>query len=148
MKKSNNKKYISTITELQQSKHYRNSFSYNYKNEREEENYDDSLTIPDQAMSIRQILADYTIGRDNNVLARNPQYSNTDDFDNIDPTSDPSFDLADMTELQEQIELNRIRANEARAKGQKPTVTDTEKAPERSGEATDVDETGGESPTA
>lgn len=141
MKKSNKSNQIKT-------KSYRNSFTYNHLNEREEENHDLSLTIPDQAMSIRQILADYTIGRDNNVLARNPQFSNTDDFDNVDPTADPSFDLADMTELQEQIELNRIRANEARAKGQKPTVPDTEVAPERSGEANEVDETGGERPTA
>lgn len=75
---------------------------YNYTGSQGEVNDQPSETIHGQALTVRELLLNYTRG----VLppiSKTPQYSGTDDFDDFDPTQSPDFDLADATILIDEI---------------------------------------------
>lgn len=61
-----------------------------------------SLTVPDEALSLRDLLANYTHGIAPPVSQTTYYDSDFNDgltFDDVDPTLDPDFDLADYSSL-------------------------------------------------
>lgn len=81
---------------------------FNYNGDRGERNNGlASMTVPDQSYTVRELLQKFTSGGMPDV-AKVPQYEEDPDFDDIDPTRLPDFDLADLTELQ--LELDQRKA--------------------------------------
>ena len=75
--------------------------------------YPPSLTIPDQSLTIREIIDRFSRGQDLNVM-HSVYYDGVEgevDFDYIDPTLDPAYDLSDVT-----ADLQRIEDNNQRLK--------------------------------
>jgi len=71
-------------------------------------NNEPSMTIQGDNYTIAELLAKVNMGQMIDV-ARNPQYSGTDDFDNYDPTLDPDFGLSEIAEH----EANKTKINYA-----------------------------------
>lgn len=63
----------------------------------------ESLTIPDQSLTIREIVERFVMGEPT-LGQRAVHYDEVEDFDNIDPTLDPAFDLADVSTISSEIE--------------------------------------------
>lgn len=61
-------------------------------------NNDESLTVPDDSYTIKDLIRRYQAGCMPNV-GRNVIYDDEPDIDNCDPTCDPAFDLVDREEL-------------------------------------------------
>ena len=73
--------------------------------------YPPSLTIPDQSLTIREIIDRFSRGQDLNVM-HSVYYDGEEgevDFDYIDPTLDPAYDLSDVTADLQRIEDNNLR---------------------------------------
>jgi hypothetical protein len=88
MNKSNLKRYIMKV---------KNSLNYDYNQELGEVNYLPSMTIPDQTMTIRNIVDRYTRGLP--VTGFNPVYDGEDYY-----IPDPrTLDLVERQEMAEQI---------------------------------------------
>nr|WAE43355.1 MAG: hypothetical protein [Microviridae sp.] len=83
----------------------------------------ESMTVPDEALTINEILNRFTHGIAPNVTG-DGYYSDTDDYDDIDPIINDLTDLDDIrSELQttyEQVENAKKRKNEPAPK----SVTD------------------------
>lgn len=62
-----------------------------------------SLTLPDDSYSVEDLLRRYANGIMPPV-GRNVYFEDDPDFDNIDPTLDPSFDLSDATAIMQDLE--------------------------------------------
>ena len=67
-----------------------------------------SVTVPNQSMSIREIIQRFSLGQSVSG-AREVYYDDEEDFDNVDPTLDPNFDLSDYTRLKEETEISLSR---------------------------------------
>lgn len=82
---------------------------YNYEPQPEyyEENTQPSLTVPDQSYTIKELLMRFTSGGMPDI-AKTGTYEDDPSFEDIDPTRLGDFDLADLTELQ--IELDQKKA--------------------------------------
>lgn len=78
-------------------KKHRTQNNYDYTLSPGEINYEPSKTVPNESLSIREILQHYVRGVPLPVPGRNPYYSNTEDPEDFDETMDPAFDLADAT---------------------------------------------------
>lgn len=79
--------------------------------------YVNSDTIPDQSMSMREILNRFVKGLPLDSVARQVYYDGEDDFDKDDPTLRPDFDLADASQIKRDIEQNVVKdINERKAK--------------------------------
>lgn len=63
----------------------------------------ESMTIPDESFSISEILAKFSQGLGSELL-REGEYSDTDDFDDVDVFGSPDFDISDIPELLKQGE--------------------------------------------
>lgn len=96
---------------------------YNYHEQITDEvqysfNDEASETIPDQSLTIEEILMKFAQGETVH-LGSTFYYESNDEsasFDDIDPTKDPAFDLADVSEIQASIEIRkRLRKEEADA---------------------------------
>jgi len=78
-------------------------YTFNPLLDRGEVNKGESMTIPDQSLTIRQILERFTLGQpvmgSHAVMydGENPSH------DDIDPTLDPAFDLSDYTTISSEI---------------------------------------------
>lgn len=74
------------------------------------ESYKDvlSLTVPDQSLTVREIVTRFVNGQPV-TGSHSVYYDNVDDFDVIDPTLDPSFDLADATAIANQLAESSAR---------------------------------------
>lgn len=79
----------------------RDSLNFNLGDFNEDFEYPDpiSVTIPDESYTIPEILEKYTKGIAPQVALHGFYESDTPDFDSIDPTKDPAFDIVDATEL-------------------------------------------------
>nr|QJB19970.1 MAG: hypothetical protein [Microvirus sp.] len=95
---------------------YVNAHNYVHKKSHFETVDKVSMTVPDQAMTIKQILEKYTNGINPNVSRQVGYHDGEPTFDDIDPTRDPEFDLADITihkdELEKKISLQEQRESE------------------------------------
>jgi len=75
----------------------------------------ESLTIPDQSLTIRQILERFTRGQVLDVAHHDSIGYDDPDFDDVDPTLDPAFDIIDAYNLKNEIQerqKNRQKAVE------------------------------------
>lgn len=65
----------------------------------------ESETIPDETLTIEELISRTQRGipLQSMVNVRTPHYHDSDSFDDVDPTMDPNFDLADMSEIAEEI---------------------------------------------
>ncbi|AXH76041.1 MAG: hypothetical protein [Microviridae sp.] len=77
-----------------------------------EKNNGISMTVPGQGYSLKDILEKFTNGMALDVQHLG-QYAENPDFDNIDPTLSPDFDLSDMSEIQSE---QQARAEQHRNK--------------------------------
>lgn len=93
---------------------FRTQTNYNYKEERGEKNTLPDETVPNEAYSIRELLAQHVRGVPL-PIGRIPTYSNSDDFDDFDETRRPDFDLADAS-MQMRLVNEEIAEKKAAAK--------------------------------
>lgn len=111
--------------------------------------YPPSQTIPDQSLSINEIIDRFSRGQ-NLTIGHEVYFDGTDDevdFDNTEPSFSGDYDLADATEQLRVIDINNRQADENKlAKGKqngkgKPKAVKRSSAadePEGEGEADDV----------
>lgn len=87
-----------------------------------------SLTVPDQSMTIQEILRRFATGQTIGV-GKQIYYDDLDDFDQIDPTLDPNFDLSDVSLIRNEIKEREIEAQAKRdekANEEKQKAADSE----------------------
>lgn len=94
-------------------KNIRTSQNYDWKADKGEISLLPSKTVPNEALSIAEILQRFTQGYE--APRKQSYYSNTEDFEDIDPTRSPDFDLADAHE-----EMTALNARIRRAQTEKP----------------------------
>lgn len=93
---------------------YENRTHYNFNLTKHDMEYNNgpSLTVPDQAFTVKEVLEKYT----NGVLpdlTKNGSYPDTEpSFDDTDPIQDPAFDLADATQLLQEIAIKLDKKTE------------------------------------
>lgn len=81
---------------------FRNKSNYKPKKEYYESPTGDSLTIPDDALHIRDIVQKHSNGIIMS-MAKDHYYHDTDDFDYEDPATKMDFDLTDLDEARTNV---------------------------------------------
>lgn len=71
-----------------------NNLQYNYKDNQGEINNEPSETVPNQSFTVGEVLLRFSNGTLPNIV-QPVYYDDNDDFDNVDITQDPAFDLVD-----------------------------------------------------
>ena len=79
-------------------KELQHSMNYVFNIENMTYNDQPSEAVPNMATPMRDILMNFTRGQ-SLPLGHKPSFDGSDDFDDLDPTQDPSFDLADATAM-------------------------------------------------
>lgn len=113
--------------------------TYNYLDHPGELNLEDSLTIPDQSYNIADIVQRFTMGQPLNISQRTPFYLGSEDFNDIDPTAAPDFDLVDADNLSREMAENqqlRYKQQVAEEEQQRQEEQELMEAEKRSAEAT------------
>lgn len=88
--------------------------TYNYLDHPGELNLEDSETIPGQSYNIAELVQRFTQGQSLNLSQQTPFYLGSEDFNDIDPTKAPDFDLVDVENLKAQIsEAQSLREQQA-----------------------------------
>lgn len=62
-----------------------------------------SKTIPGDSYTIRELMEKFARGQIP-PIAKQTYFDDPEDFDEIDPTKDPSFDLSDATQMRESLD--------------------------------------------
>ena len=75
--------------------------------------YETDLTVPNQSLSVNDILTNFTRGVGMQSVARSVYYDGIDDFDSDDDTLRPDFDLSDVSSASEEIN-NALKAESER----------------------------------
>lgn len=75
--------------------------------------YETDLTVPNQSLSVNDILTNFTRGVGMQSVARSVYYDGIDDFDADDDTLRPDFDLSDVSNASEEIN-NALKAESER----------------------------------
>ena len=75
--------------------------------------YKTDLTVPNQSLSVNDILTNFTRGVGMQSVARSVYYDGIDDFDADDDTLRPDFDLSDVSNASEEIN-NALKAESER----------------------------------
>lgn len=83
-----------------------NYLEYNHTEHLGEINTAESETIPNQAFTVKEVLLRFNQGTLPNIV-QPVYYDDTDDFDNIDPTLNPAFDMVDADNILNEINNNR-----------------------------------------
>ena len=83
-----------------------NYLDYNYKENEGEINLSESETVPNQAFTVTEVLLRFNNGTLPNIV-QPVFYDDTDDFDNIDPTLNPAFDMVDAENILKEINNNK-----------------------------------------
>lgn len=81
-----------------------------------------SLTVPNQSMTVREIVERFVRGQDIDSISHDVYYDGLEDYDRADPTLRPDFDLSDYSAISEEIE-ERIRA-----KAEQQALTEAERS--------------------
>lgn len=79
------------------------------------ESTEPSQTIPGEAYTIRELLTKFTRGVIPDV-GKNMKFDDSEDFEDIDISRVPDFDLSDITEYKENIEAAKELYEKAKAK--------------------------------
>ena len=83
-----------------------NYLEYNHNENLGEINTMESETIPNQSFTVKEVLLRFNNGTLPNIV-QPVYYDDTEDFDNIDPTLDPAFDLVDAENILTEINNNQ-----------------------------------------
>lgn len=75
--------------------------------------YKTDLTVPNQSLSVNDILTNFTRGVGMQSVARSVYYDDFDDFDSDDDTLRPDFDLSDVSNASVEIQ-NALQAESER----------------------------------
>lgn len=75
--------------------------------------YKTDLTVPNQSLSVNDILTNFTRGVGMQSVARSVYHDGYDDFDSDDDTLRPDFDLSDVSNASEEIN-NALKAESER----------------------------------
>lgn len=88
---------------------FQNWYNYDPANHPGETNTEVDMCIPDESYTPKELLENFVKGI---PMPANGMdfYSNTDDFDDVDETLAPDFDLADAHRLSQEIADRRIKA--------------------------------------
>lgn len=102
----------------------------------------ESMTIPEQSMSVREIFERYRIGAPLDIVARDIDSGDDEDFSDYDPTFNGHNDIVDVYEASIDLQLR----NEMRRRKSEESVSE-ERSEERndssdSAEASDDDNKG------
>ena len=87
-----------------------NYLEYNHKENKGEVNNGESETVPGQAYTVTEVVLRFNNGTLPNIV-QPVYYDDNEDFDNIDPTLNPAFDIVDAENI-----LNDIKNNLEREK--------------------------------
>lgn len=90
-----------------------------------------SMFIPNQAMTVREMLERFVRGQ--SVMGKQVYYDGVEDFE-PDVTLDPAFDLSDATMITNQIRSNRQTMKELEKVAQKASEASVQAKPEEGGE--------------
>ena len=96
-----------------------NYLEYNHKENPGETNTGESKTVPNQAFTVREVLLRFNNGTLPNIV-QPVYYDDTDDFDNIDPTQNPAFDLVDAENILNEINNNKKEREEKKLNQNSP----------------------------
>lgn len=100
-------------------KKIRCNLEYDWKQQKVETITKPTRTVPDEATSIREILMRYSQGYE--YVRKNSIYDNPEDFDEVDPTRLPDFDLSDAhTQLTEIADRVRTAERKPKPKADEP----------------------------
>lgn len=101
---------------------YRTPFTY--KPVKGEEVKGKSLTVPHQAMTVKEIMQRFASGLPLNDLGKQVHYDSQEDVEQerVDPTLDPNFDLSDYTAIMNDIDYQIKQRKEAFAKSKADEV--------------------------
>lgn len=114
-----------------QTTNHRHAYNYKHTDKDFEGVVAGSMAMPNQAYSIKEILDRFARGM-MPPIQKQGIYANDPTFDDVDPTRDPAFDLADVTERTEEIdnlltelekkkkELAELKRKEKEAKNNPP----------------------------
>lgn len=83
-----------------------------------EENSGEIVTIPGKALTVRQMIERYSAGILPDIQ-NVPQYSGSEDFNEIDETRDPAFDLSDVSRISEELNTKHKKIEEQEKRKQK-----------------------------
>ena len=106
-----------------------NYLEYNHKENPGEINTLESVTVPNQAFTVKEVLLRFNNGTLPNIV-QPVYYDDTDDYDNIDPTQNPAFDLVDAENI-----LNEIKNNQ-----QEREKIKIQNSPEKKGKIENINE--------
>lgn len=98
-----------------------NYLEYNHQENKGEKNTLESETVPNQAFTVKEVLLRYNNGTLPNIV-QPVFYDDTDDFDNIDPTQNPAFDLVDAENILKQINNNKKEREELKNQQNSPEL--------------------------
>lgn len=85
----------------------------------------ESETVPNQAFTVTEVLQKFQAGTLPNI-SKKIYFEENADFDNINPTESPDFDLADATILKDQLLYNHTK-RVAEAEEEKQKLSDQQK---------------------
>ena len=88
--------------------------------------YQTDMTVPNQSLSVNDILTNFTRGVGMQSVARSVYYDGLDDFDSDDDTLRPDFDLSDVSSLSEEINASIAESQRKARKKIKEEETDEE----------------------
>lgn len=106
-----------------------NYLEYNHTENSGELNTMESETIPNQAYTVKEVLLRFNNGTLPNIV-QPVYYDDTEDFDNIDPTLDPAFDIVDAEIILKQINNNKKERDKKESLQQKEVEESKEKQEE------------------
>jgi len=99
------------------NKTYLNSNTFNPRLHSDKEvNIGPSMTVPDQSLTIPQILDMYTRGISMDQLLKPSTGFDDPDFDDLDPTQDPAFDIIEAKQMLEETRAKIADAQKPRQK--------------------------------
>lgn len=88
-----------------------NYLEYNHLKHPGEINTLETETVPNQAFTVKEVLLRFNNGTLPNIV-QPVYYDDTDDYDNIDPTQNPAFDMVDAENILKQINNNKKEREE------------------------------------
>ena len=116
-----------------------NYLEYNHKENQGEINTLKSETVPNQAFTVREVLLRFNNGTLPNIV-QPVYYDDTDDFDNIDPTQNPAFDMVDAENILKEINNNQKEREQNKKQNSPETKSQIENKKEQNNDEIKNDE--------
>lgn len=87
---------------------FKTNYNAKYSPRGGEFNQEPSMTVPDMALSVHEMLVRFTNNTLGNI-AKTPYYEENPSFDTIDETNNPDYDLADFTADSNTLSYNKLK---------------------------------------